>query len=75
MSSASSGGSGCGPFFSLLGIVFIVLKLTDVIAWSWWWVLSPFIFQFVLFFVVAVVVIAGLVAMKKANDRDWRRKI
>jgi hypothetical protein len=28
--------------FSLLGIVFIVLKLTGVIAWSWVWVLAPF---------------------------------
>jgi hypothetical protein len=26
----------------LLGIVFIVLKLTGVIDWSWWWVLLPF---------------------------------
>jgi phosphoglycerol transferase MdoB-like AlkP superfamily enzyme len=28
--------------FSLLGVVFIVLKLTDVIDWNWWWVLAPF---------------------------------
>ena len=26
---------------SLLLTVFIVLKLTDKIDWSWWWVLSP----------------------------------
>lgn len=26
----------------ILGIVFVVLKLTHVIAWSWWWVLLPF---------------------------------
>ena len=26
----------------LLGIVFVVLKLTGVIAWSWLWVLAPF---------------------------------
>ena len=25
----------------LLLVVFIVLKLTGVITWSWWWVLSP----------------------------------
>lgn len=25
----------------VLGIVFVVLKLTGVIAWSWLWVLSP----------------------------------
>ena len=28
-------------FCGLLTIVFIVLKLTKVITWSWWWVLSP----------------------------------
>lgn len=25
----------------VLFIVFLVLKLTDVIDWSWWWVTSP----------------------------------
>lgn len=25
----------------VLAIVFIVLKLTGLIDWSWWWVLSP----------------------------------
>jgi len=24
-----------------LFITFLVLKLTDVIAWSWWWVTAP----------------------------------
>jgi hypothetical protein len=36
--SSSSGGIG---FAGLLTIVFIVLKLTHYINWSWWWVLSP----------------------------------
>lgn len=39
-SSASSAG-GVG-FVSLLAILFIGLKLTGYIGWSWWWVLSPF---------------------------------
>lgn len=26
----------------VLGIIFIVLKLLNVIDWSWWWVLAPF---------------------------------
>lgn len=34
----SSGGIG---FVGLLTITFIVLKLTNVIKWSWWWALSP----------------------------------
>jgi hypothetical protein len=30
-----------GGFTTLLAIAFIVLKLCDVITWSWWWVLAP----------------------------------
>lgn len=26
---------------TLLTIIFVVLKLTHVINWSWWWVLAP----------------------------------
>ena len=37
-SNAASGGIG---FTGLLTIAFIVLKLCNVITWSWWWVLSP----------------------------------
>ena len=36
----SSSSSGIG-FAGLLTVAFIVLKLTNVIAWSWLWVLSP----------------------------------
>ena len=28
-------------WIELLTIVFVTLKLTSVISWSWWWVLSP----------------------------------
>lgn len=28
-------------FIGLLVIMFIVLRLCNVIAWSWWWVLAP----------------------------------
>lgn len=35
---ANSHGIGFG---GLLAIVFITLKLTGYIAWSWWWVLAP----------------------------------
>lgn len=30
------------PVLGILGLIFITLKLTGVIGWSWWWVLSPF---------------------------------
>jgi hypothetical protein len=38
IASASSGGIG---FCGLLTILFIGLKLTNHIDWSWFWVLSP----------------------------------
>lgn len=33
-------------------ILFIVLKLTDNIEWSWWWVLSPLWIPFSILFVI-----------------------
>jgi uncharacterized protein (DUF983 family) len=36
----SSSSSGIG-FPGLLTVLFIGLKLTGYISWSWWWVLSP----------------------------------
>lgn len=47
---AASGGIG---FFGLLAILFIGLKLTGYINWSWFWVLSPIWGPFV--FVVALI--------------------
>lgn len=38
--SNSSSSSGVG-IFGLLGVAFIVLKLTNVIDWRWLWVLAP----------------------------------
>lgn len=35
-------------FTDLLAVAFIVLKLTKVIDWSWWWVLAPIWISFIL---------------------------
>lgn len=40
----------------LLGLLFIALKLTNVIQWSWWWVLAPFWGGLAIIAVVIVVV-------------------
>lgn len=55
MSSNSKGG-GLG-ICSVFTIVFVVLKLTKVIAWSWWWVLCPLWINLILT-IIAVIVIA-----------------
>ena len=53
-------------FSGLLTIAFIVLKLTNVINWSWLWILSPLWISFVLgviIFTIAVFII---------NIKNWR---
>jgi hypothetical protein len=41
----NSGGIG---FTGLLTVLFIGLKLTNNINWSWWWVLSPLWIGFII---------------------------
>jgi len=44
---SSKENKGCSIEFNFSGLIFtlltifVVLKLTHIIAWSWWWVLSP----------------------------------
>lgn len=59
MSRSSSSSSGIG-FAGMLTILFIGLKLTHFIDWSWLWVLSPLWIGFALFFGIAAAA-AGLV--------------
>jgi hypothetical protein len=60
MANSSSNGIG---FTSLLTIVFITLKLTNYIDWSWWWVFCPLWIGFVL--VILLVIVAIIIA---SND-------
>ncbi|ATW58345.1 hypothetical protein CNR37_00138 [Pseudomonas phage ventosus] len=43
-------------FFGVLGLIFIVLKLTGNIAWSWALVLLPLYGPFVALLIVAIIV-------------------
>lgn len=49
---STNGGIG---FLGALTILFIALKLTHVIDWSWWWVLSPIW--------IPVAVVLGIIAI------------
>lgn len=40
--SEKTSSSGGVSILGLLGVAFVVLKLTGVIDWSWWWVTAPF---------------------------------
>lgn len=50
------------PLLGILGLIFITLKLTGHITWSWLWVLSPFwipisigLLIFLIVFIVALI--------------------
>lgn len=58
--------SYCIGFYSTLTafVIFTVLKLTGVIAWSWWWITAPIWIPFLL---TVILVIAFFVLLRKHN--------
>lgn len=55
----------------LLTIVFLVLKLCEVITWSWWWVFSPiWISWSIVILLIIIVAIFWPAALK-----NWWRKL
>lgn len=42
-------------FFSLLGLLFIALKLTGIITWSWWLVTLPLWFGWALIGIILLI--------------------
>ena len=53
-------------------VVLVVLKLTGVITWSWWWVLAPLWLGGVLAAVVLLALLA-LVLLGLRERAGWRR--
>jgi len=47
----------------ILTILFVALKLTEVIDWSWFWVVSPLIFSIGI--TVIVIIGASIIAVYK----------
>jgi hypothetical protein len=56
MANISNSGNGLG-FGTVLFLVFLVLKLTNYIDWSWWWVTAP------LWIPIVMIGIIGLIAI------------
>ena len=54
-SQTSSGGIG---FAGLLTILFIGLKLTGYVAWSWWWVLCPIWIPILIVIIIVLIFVA-----------------
>ena len=65
-----STGRPVGLAFTLF-VVFLILKLTHTISWSWWWVTSPLWISF-----AVGTLLAGIVALtpdKDSFERDSRK--
>lgn len=70
MRNNNSNSSGIG-FAGLLGISFIILKLSKAIDWSWWWVTCPFwIPPAVLLIIGAVMYCYGAVTLNSRLRRS-----
>lgn len=61
-SNASRGGVG---FFTLLGLLFIGLKLAGLVDWAWWVVLAPIWGQLA---IIAVLFVALFIAELVKDD-------
>lgn len=67
--SSNSGGIG---FVGALTILFIGLKLTGHIGWSWWWVLSPVWVSALTFVGILAIVFGAEVIWRTAEKRNRR---
>lgn len=53
----SNKGIGCGTALALmLTVAFVILKLCNVIDWSWWWVVSPLWIYFGLVIIIIIII-------------------
>jgi Flp pilus assembly protein TadB len=77
MSETKSTSGGIG-FCGLLTIAFIVLKLCNVVIWSWWWVLSPLWIPVGLVAVGAVICLPFWIVKHHRSKKklsQWRKKL
>lgn len=68
--SSSNNSSGGTSFGTVLFLIFLVLKLTGVISWSWWWVTAPIWIGLI----IALVIIAGIIIYKIVESKKYNTK-
>ena len=66
-----SGGVG---FLGVLTILFIALKLTGVIGWSWWWVLAPLWLPWAVALSALAVIGLAVMFVKAADERKAAKR-
>jgi phosphoglycerol transferase MdoB-like AlkP superfamily enzyme len=56
-------------FPGALFLVFLVLKLTGFIGWSWWWITAPLWVMALLLFVLLIIAIPILILREASKKR------
>ena len=64
--------SGSIGITTILFVVFLVLKLTGVISWSWWWVTAPLWMPICFGLIVVIIFIVARVIIRKKKMRKHR---
>ena len=62
-----------GGFSGLLFIAFLILKLCNVISWSWWWVTAPLWMPVAFVIVVSIICVIVLAIGEAIENRSWRK--
>lgn len=62
--SKSNSSNGLG-FGTVLFLIFMVLKLTNYIDWSWWWITAP------LWIPIAIIGVVGLAAIFYLGNKKY----
>ncbi len=75
MSNNTNNGIG---FTTILFLIFFILKLTDNIDWSWWWVFSPFwipVTLVIIIFILTILVSLLYIGYTGKGVDDFLKKI
>jgi len=75
MKNSSQSATGGIGFFGLLTIVFIVLRLTGFIDWSWLWVLAPLWMPIALVLAIVIVVFTIALGIECIKASRLKRKL
>ena len=60
--------SGGLSLATILFLIFLVLKLTNYIDWSWWWISAPLWLTAILYIFIAIIMATYF------SKKDWRKK-
>jgi len=62
------------PILPIMFLIFLTLKLTGVIAWSWWWVTAPLWMPLAVVIGIVAIGFVVVTAISLINELTKKRK-